>query len=116
VNHGHEPSMYTDIHFEGPKVITPTAVVPKSAAENCVRLAGAVISHAQTYVTKSKPKITTRVQDEFLAMKPAVFRKMSSTADFWEYYISRRESGDMELEGAVIQYYKTYFSKGVIFK
>lgn len=49
-------------------------------------------------------------------MKQTVFLKMSNTVDFWEYYISRMETGDMALEGAVTQYYKTYFSKGVKFK
>ncbi|MBI4463594.1 MAG: AbiV family abortive infection protein [Acidobacteria bacterium] len=116
LKHGREPSMYTDIHFEGPKVTTPTALVRKSAAEDCVRLANDVLSHARRYIGETKPPAKTRVQDEFFAMKPAVFQKMRNTADFWKYYISRMEAGDMALENAATQYYKSYFSKGLRFK
>jgi AbiV family abortive infection protein len=116
LQHGREASLYTDIHCDRPKVATPTAMVRRAAAENCVRLASAVMFHARAYVTQSKPKVMTRVQDEFFAMKQTVFLKMSKTADFWEYYISRMEAGDMALEGAATQYYKTYFSKSLMFK
>ena len=112
---GREPSMYTDIHFEGPKVITPAEIVRVSVARDCIRLASAVTAYVRPYVTQSEPKATTRVQDEFFAMKPTVFSKMSNTADFWKYYIACAEGGDKALEAAATQYYKTYFAKGAKF-
>ena len=116
VKHGREPSMYTDIQSDGLKVTTPEAAVRPLAAENCVRLAHAVLSHAQSYVTRSKPKVTTWVQDAFFALKPSVVQKLTKTEDFWWYYISRMEAGDMALETAVTEYHKKYFSKDVKFK
>jgi hypothetical protein len=94
----------------------PSSAVSRSVAENCVRLAQAVLAHAQPYATQSKPKVTTRVQDAFFAMKPAVFQKMSKTGDFWRYYISRMEAGEMAIEAAVTEYYKKYFSKDIKFE
>lgn len=116
VKNGREPSMYTDIQQEGPKVTTPEAVVSGAVSESCVRLAERVFSYVKPHVTESQPKTTTRVQDAFFAMKPGIFQKMANTEDFWEYYISRMESGDKALENAVTEYNKQYFSKSAKFK
>jgi AbiV family abortive infection protein len=115
VKHGREPSMYTDIQREGPKVVTPDAAVRSSVAENCVRLAERVLLYAKPHVTESQPKVTTRVQDAFFAMKPGIFQKMANTGDFWAYYISRMEAGDKALEAAVTEYNRLYFSKNAKF-
>ena len=116
VKHGREPSMYTDIHRDGPKVVTPELVVRGAVAENCIRLAERVLSYAKPHVTEAQPKVTTRVQDAFFAMKPGLFQKMANTGDFWEYYISRMEAGDRALESAVTEYNRLYFSKSAKFK
>lgn len=116
VKRGREPSMYTDIHSDGPKVTTPESAVRLEAANNCIRLATAVLSHTLPYVKNGTPKVTTRIQDEFFAMKPTIFPKMAKTADFWEYYISRMEAGDKALETAVTEYNKNYFSKNIKYK
>lgn len=115
VIHGREPSMYTDIHFDGPRITTPKSTARPEAANNCIRLAETVLSYTIPYIT-AKPKFTSRTQDEFFAMKPSVFLKMANTEDFWWYYISRMESGNKAIEDAVTEYNKKYFSKNVKFK
>ncbi|MEK8034973.1 AbiV family abortive infection protein [Ideonella sp. DXS29W] len=113
---GREASMYTDIHAERRMVTTPQSQISQRSAADCVRLAGTVLSYVGPHVRQAKPKTTTRVQDAFFALKPALFQKMANTGDFWEYYISRMESGDMGLESAVTDYNQHYLSKGVAFK
>lgn len=112
---GREASMYTDISAEKVLVTTPQMQVGQNISLNCVRLAGAVLSHVRPYAEQSQPKTTTRVQDAFFALRPAIFQKMANTADFWEYYISRMEQGDMALEAAVTDYNLNYFSKSKTF-
>jgi AbiV family abortive infection protein len=116
VKHGREPSMYTDIHSDGPGVVTPESAVRPSAAANCVQLGYAVLSHAKPYIGQSERQPRTPDQDALFALKPAVFRKMTNTEDFWQYYISRMESGDLAFETAVMEYHRTYFCKDATFK
>jgi AbiV family abortive infection protein len=116
VKRGRKRSMYTDIDVEGPSVITPSTSIRQRAAEDCVRLAQDVLAYARPYVTQAHPKVTTRVQDAYFAMRPAVFQKMLKMRDFWEYYISCSQAGDRAWETAVIQYHNNYLSKGLPFK
>jgi AbiV family abortive infection protein len=109
---GREASMYTDINAERAMVTTPQMQVGEKTATHCLRLAGAVLSHARPYAQQSQPKKTTRVQDAFFALRPSVFQKMANTGDFWEYYISRMEQGNTTLEAAVTEYNQNYFSQG----
>lgn len=113
---GREASMYTDINAERLKVSTPEMQVRQQAAANSVRLAGTVLAHAGPYAQQSQPKTTTRVQDAFFALKPAVFQKMASTADFWEYYISQMERGSTALETSVTEYNQLFQSQNKTFK
>lgn len=114
LQHGRQPSMYTDIHVEGPRVITPATSIRQVAAEDCVRLARDVLMNARLYVTQAHPKVTTRTQDALFAMRTA-WLKMAQTKDFWEYYRSRAQAGDRAIETAATQYHKDYFSKGLQF-
>ena len=109
---GREASMYTDISSEKAIVTTPQMQVGEKTATHCLRLAGAVLSHVMPYAQQAQPKKTTRGQDAFFALKPSVFQKMANTGDFWEYYISRMEQGNMALEAAVTEYNRSYFSQG----
>lgn len=113
---GREASMYTDINAERAIVTTPQMRVRRQTAEHCVRLAGTVLAHAGPYAKQAHPKAMTPVQDAFFALRPTVFQRMANTEDFWRYYISRVESGDMALETAVTEYNKLYFSQGQLFK
>ena len=75
-----------------------------------------MLLHARPYAAHANPQVKTRVQDEYFALKPAEVDKMLSRRDFWEYYLSRIQAGDMALETAVTQYHKDYFSKDLQFK
>lgn len=112
---GREASMYTDINAEREIVTTPQMQVRKKIASNCVRLAGTVLSHVMTYTQHSQPKSTTQVQDAFFALRPSIFQKIAKTADFWYFYISQMENGNLALESAVTEYYDRYFSKNESF-
>lgn len=112
---GREASMYTDIHSERVIVTTPQQQIKPRIAANSVRLAGTVLGYARPYAQQSKPKQTTRVQDEFFALRSTVFQKMANTGDFWHYYISQMERGNMALESAVTEYNRLYLSKGLQF-
>lgn len=112
---GREASMYTDVNAEKAAVTTPQMQVSPRIAANCVCLAGAVLSQVMPYVQQSQAKVTTRVQDAFFALKPTVFKKMTNTADFWEYYISRMEHGHTALDAAVLEYNERFLSKGLAF-
>jgi AbiV family abortive infection protein len=109
---GREASMYTDINAEKLTITTPQMQVRQRTATDCVRLAGTVLSHVTPYAQQSQPKSTTRIQDAFFALKPTIFQKMASTADFWEYYISQMEQEKMALESAVVEYSQRFLSKG----
>jgi AbiV family abortive infection protein len=112
---GREASMYTDIHADKAVVTTPQTQIRKEAAADCVRLAGTVLAYVRPYAQQVKPKTTSRVQDAFFALRPAVFQRMSNTADFWWYYIAQMESGNTALESAVVGYNNNYLARGKLF-
>lgn len=112
---GRESSMYTDINAEQAIVTTPQMQVRQEIAMNCVRLAGTVLAYVLPYAQQAQPKTTTRVQDAFFALKPAVFQKMANMAEFWEHYVSRMKSGNMSLESAVLEYNQRYLSQSARF-
>ena len=116
IKFGREASMYTEIDAESGIVTTPQLQVRSSTATDCVRLAGTVLSYVLPYVQQSQPKIATRVQNAFFALRPASFQKMANTSDFWEFYISQMEVGNIALDAAVTQYNNHYLSKGKLFK
>ena len=113
---GREASMYTDINAEREIVTTPKMQVGKATATNCVRLATTVLSHVRPYANQIQPRATTRIQDAFFALKPSVFQSMTKTSDFWQYYISQMEKGNMAIESAVTEYHQNYSSKGKTFQ
>lgn len=115
LQNGRQPSMYVNINPETLVVITPRAAVPQKAAYNSVALAKAILEQARPF-TQATPQTYTREQDMMFALGSKTFIKMSNTADFWEYYIARMESGDKALENAVADYHQKYFVRGVMFK
>jgi AbiV family abortive infection protein len=116
VQHGREPAMYTDIHMDGLHVQTPSDSVCPKNAEDSIRLAQNVLVRARPFVTQITPLVKTGVQDAFFALKPAVLLKMTDMQDFWEYYRSRMQAGDVALDTAAVQYHKDYLSKSLQFK
>lgn len=111
---GREAAMYTDVHVESGSVTTPKGQIRVKAASDCVSLAGTVLHRAVEYTCRNEPKRAGRIQDAFFALKP--FHKIASTKDFWEYYVSKLEAGQSELESAVLEYNERYFSRKLLFK
>lgn len=108
--------MYTDIRFDSSKVQAPAAIVRKTAAHDCIRLATGCPAHAQKHIAEKNPEPRTRAQDQLFAMKSGQFQKIANTEDFWWYYIAQLESGNQDLAEAVIQYQTEYLMKGRQFK
>lgn len=113
---GREASMYTDINAERAIVTTPQMQVDQETATHSLCLARAVLSYVRPYAQQAQPTKTTRVQDAFFALRASVFQKMANKGDFWEYYLSRMEQGNMAFEAAVTEYNQNYFSQGKTWK
>lgn len=112
VKNGREPSMYTDLIDDGTRVTSPANLVRPISAKSCVKLAHDLLAQATTYVLTRKLTPTTRLQDRFFALNQKTFLKIANTADFWEYYISKAEDGNLAIEEATTEYHDNYFSKG----
>lgn len=112
---GREASMYCDIHAEQVIVTSPADQIRPEAARDCLRLAATVLSHARPHALGELPASTTRTQDAFFALKPATWRKMSNSGDFWRFYVSRLEQGAAQLEAMTLEYHEKYFTKGELF-
>jgi len=113
---GREAAMYTDINAEKNIVTTPQKQVSQHVASDCIRLATTVLSHVRLYVMQSMPKKTTKAHDELFALKPSIFQKLLNNADFWEYYLSKMESGTTAFDEAVADYNRAYLTQGKYFK
>ena len=110
------PSLYVGIDPLDAKVMTCQGFVRPAEAQRCVRMAQTIFAFAAPHVLDSPPKIRTKAEDEFFAMKPSVLLSMTNTADFWQYYISCMKSGDAAFEDAVSEYNRKYFAKNTKFK
>lgn len=113
---GREPSMYSDLRADPARVETPREVVRAEAARDCVRLAKDCWTYGRRHVTEQTPPNVTLSQDKLFTMKPAKFREMLSTEDFWWYFISRMEAGRKDLAEAVIGYERDHINTGVPFR
>lgn len=116
LKHGREPSMYTDIRLDSLKVQVPAAVVRKTAAHDCIRLAMDCLALAEKHMAGKPPERRTRAEDQLFSMKSGQFQKIANTADFWWYYIAQLESGKKDFAQAVIQYKREYLMKDRQFK
>jgi AbiV family abortive infection protein len=111
-----EPSLQMAIDPQSAKVMVPSAIVRPAAAQKCVQMAQTIFAHAAPHVMESPPKIRTKVEDEFFAMKPQVLVTLTNNADFWQYYISCMKTGDAAFEAAISEYSRKYYAKNVKFK
>ena len=111
VKNGRESSMYVDVHNDDAEVVLPADVVREVAAKNCLDLASAVLVHALPYVTHLPPRKRSRAEDLLFSLSQSTFQKMTNTADFWEYYMSRMRLGDMEFETAACEYHRAFFTQ-----
>lgn len=115
LQHGREPSMYTEIR-EDSTIQTPSQAVRKVAARDCIRLASQCLIHTYKHVTETIPRQWTRHEDELFCMKSKDFQKIMNTADFWWYYIEQLESGQKDFAKSVIQYRTEFVLKGRSFQ
>jgi AbiV family abortive infection protein len=113
---GREPSMYSDLRTDPDRVQTPREVVRANAARDCVRLAENCVAHARRHVNEKTPFKFTSAQDRLLTMKPAKFREMLNTEDFWWYLISRMEAGQQDIAEAVFGYERDHIKTGTRFR
>lgn len=115
IKRGREPSMYSDLRTGPDRVQTPREVVRDSAARSCVRLADKCLKYAHRHVIEKEPANFTTAQDRLFTMKPAKFQEMLKTEDFWWYYISRMEAGQLDLADAVLEYERSHIKTGILF-
>lgn len=113
---GREPSMYTDIQDDGTSVQEPSSVVRQEAALDCVRLATECLRVALKHVAEKRPTQYTRAQDQLFAMKPSHYQKIAHTEDFWWFFLSRAEAGQLDLAEAVLAYREQYVRPGRTFR
>lgn len=89
---------------QGPQVNTPNYRITYSDAEIWLGLAKEIYSHGEAYVLFAPTKIRTKAEDEVFAMKSAALAAVTSSPEFWEYYISCMKTGNATFEAAVADY------------
>jgi AbiV family abortive infection protein len=116
LQHGREPSMYTEIRSDTATVQSPSKVVRETAAQDCLRLAGNCLTSTSKHIAETKPSQKTKADDELYAMKGTELLKIMNTEDFWWYYIAQLESGLKDFSMAAVQYRKEFFIVGKAFQ
>ncbi len=96
----------------GPQVVTPNYRITFTEAEDWLRLAKEIYTHGEAYVLFAPTKIRTRAEDEVFAMKSAALATVTSSPEFWEYYISCMKTGNATFEAAVADYVRLQSSGG----
>lgn len=89
---------------QGPQINTPNYRVTYSDAQHWLALAKEIYAHGEAYVLFAPTKIRTKAEDEVFAMKSAALAAVTSSPDFWEYYISCMKTGNATFEAAVADY------------
>ena len=113
---GREPSMYSDLRTEPDRAQRPRDIVREVAARDCVRLASDCLAHAVHHVREKQPQLITRAMEKLFTMKQRHLAKMLSTADFWWYFLARRDAGNVEWADAVVGYDQDHVRRGTLFK
>ena len=116
LQHGREPSMYTDIWFDVSEIKKPVKLVRETAAGVCIKLAQTCLGHTRKYIAEHNPPVASRAEDEFFAMKSKQVASLVNTADFWWYYIAEYENGNDNVSEAVSRYRVKYLNKGRLFR
>jgi AbiV family abortive infection protein len=112
---GREPSMYTDQAEDG-SISVPGMVVRERSAFDCVRLSKHCLASARSHLSSTSPAQRTRADDQLFALRTSQVSELMNKEDFWWYYISRMEAGQMGYAEAVIQYRQNYALPGKLFK
>jgi len=112
---GREPSMYTDQSEDG-SISIPTRIVRERAASDCVRLSKHCLASARNHLSESRPVQRSRAEDQVFALKSTQVSDLMNAEDFWWYYISRMEVGQMSYADAIMQYRQDYALAGKSFR
>lgn len=115
LRHGREPSMYSELRAEPDRVQIPSEVVRPQAARDCVRLAEHTLAYAQRHVREKVPAMFSSTHDRLLTMKSKKLHEMLNLPDFWWFYVSRMEAGQVDIATAVLDYERNYQSSGARF-
>jgi hypothetical protein len=115
LQHGREPSMYSDLRTAPDRAQTPREVVRDSAARDCIRLAENCLAYAHSHMVEKTPAKFTGAQDRLFTMKSAKFQEILNTEEFWWYYISQIEADQKDLAEVVLGYERDHIKTGVPF-
>jgi AbiV family abortive infection protein len=116
LQHGREPSMYSDIRFDGSGVQRPSQVVRPEAALDCVRLSLDVWKHTAAHLAETAPTSYSRTHDTLFEIRPDKFTAMTSTEDFAAFLLARLEAGERDISTVFVAYYRDHFQKGIPFQ
>ncbi|MBB3295099.1 AbiV family abortive infection protein [Mitsuaria sp. BK045] len=116
LQNGREPSMYSDIRFDGSGVHKPSDVVRPEVAANCVRFCVDIWKHTAAFLAETAPTPYSKTHDALFEIRPDKLAAMTNTEDFAAYLLSRLEGGDMDTTAAFVAYHRDYFQKGIQFQ
>ncbi len=111
-----EPALFVGIEPQDMTIHTPSSLVRREQAEECVQMARTIFSYAAPHVLDGHYKVRTKAEDDFFVMKPNSVLNASSGPDFWQYYIACMKSGDAAFEAALMDYTKKYLAKNEKYK
>lgn len=116
LQHGREPSMYSDIRSDGSGVHKPSEVVRPEVAANCVGFCVDVWKQTTAFLAETAPTPYSKTHDALFEIRPDKLASMTNTADFAAYFLARLEGGDTDTAAAFVAYHRDYFQKGVQFQ
>jgi AbiV family abortive infection protein len=116
LKHGREPSMYSDIKFDGAGIQHPDQVVPPHVAADCVRLSVDVWKNTAAFLAETPPTSYTRTHDALYEIRPDKFREMTNTEDFALFMLAELEAGERDMSNVFVAYHRNFYKKGLKFQ
>ncbi|WP_018412140.1 AbiV family abortive infection protein [Methyloversatilis thermotolerans] len=96
-----EPALYTGVDALTGRVVTPGGSIGAAAAARRVALAKDVFARGELMVLFTPPKLRTRAEDRFFAMRPGELIAARQGAEAWEVYMENIRAGDARFESAL---------------
>ncbi|MDY0745944.1 AbiV family abortive infection protein [Paucibacter sp. R3-3] len=113
---GREPSMYSDIRFDGSGIHQPSEVVKPEVAGNCVRLSVEIWKQTAAFLAETPPSTYSRTHNALFEIRPDKLTAMTNTADFAAFLLFHLEAGQTDTAKIWVTHYRDYFQKGVQFQ
>jgi AbiV family abortive infection protein len=111
---GRGRSMYVEINDKH-EVTEPSKLVRPVAAFNAVRLARDCLESTGNYIKENNPEKFTASQDKFMTLCKSRLYKMSSTKDFWEFWIHQLQKKTFDIADIYTKYHDEYYCKNKLF-